>query len=70
MEYLVVFEQADDGSTSAFVPDLPGCVTCGETPDEAKSMIQVTIRLHLDSLRSHGEPIPKPSATACLIPAS
>lgn len=67
MEYLVVLEQADDGSYSAFAPDLPGCIACGDTLDEAKSMIQDAIRLHLDPLRRHGEPTPKPSATACLI---
>jgi len=31
MEYLVVIEPEEDGSFSAYVPDLPGCVSCGDT---------------------------------------
>ena len=67
MEYLVVFEKADDGSYSAFVPDLPGCVSCGESIAESQSMIQEAISVHLDSLRRHEEPIPKPSAVARMV---
>ena len=70
MEYLVVFEKADDGSYSAFVPDLPGCVSCGESIAEAQSMIQEAISVHLDSLRRHEEPIPKPSAVARMVQPS
>ncbi len=69
IEYLVIIEAADDGSFSAFVPDLPGCVSCGETEDEAKQLIHEAIRLHLESLRSHQEPIPQPKATACMVRA-
>jgi len=69
MEYLVVIERAADGSYSAYVPDLPGCVSCGETVDEAQSLIQEAISLHLDSLRSHKEEIPEPSAIALLVQA-
>ena len=66
MEYLVVIEPAADGSFAAFVPDLPGCVSCGETVDEAKAMIREAIHLHVESLREHGNLVPKPSAIACL----
>ena len=69
MEYLVVIEKAADGSHSAYVPDLPGCVSCGETVEEARNLIQEAIRLHIDSLRRYHEPIPEPSATACLVQA-
>jgi predicted RNase H-like HicB family nuclease len=34
MEYIVVVERADDGSYSAYVPDLPGCVTWGDTVEK------------------------------------
>jgi predicted RNase H-like HicB family nuclease len=66
MEYLVVIEKADDGSYSAYVPDLPGCVTCGDSIGEVKTLIQEAIRLHIESLRDHQEPIPQPTASACL----
>jgi predicted RNase H-like HicB family nuclease len=67
MEYLVVIERASDGSYSAYVPDLPGCVSCGDTVAEAETLIQEAISLHLESLRSHQESIPEPSALALLV---
>ncbi len=70
MDYVVVIERADDGSFSAYVPDLPGCVSCGDTSEEAKQLIHEAIDLHIDSLRRHHEPVPPPSATAWLVHAS
>jgi len=69
MEYLVIIEKADDGSFSAYVPDLPGCVSCGDSAEEAKRLIREAIALHIDSLRLHDEAVPQPSATACLVQA-
>ncbi len=60
MTYAIVIEQADDGSWSAYVPDLPGCVACGDTIEEARCEIAEAVRLHLESLREHGEAIPPP----------
>jgi predicted RNase H-like HicB family nuclease len=58
-----VVERAGDGSFSAFVPDLPGCVPCGDSIVEVVSMIREAIRLHLESLREHGDPeAPQPGA--------
>ena len=48
MEYLVVIEKADDASYGAYVPDLPGCVTCGDSVEEVKTQIQEAIRLHAE----------------------
>jgi predicted RNase H-like HicB family nuclease len=69
MEYVVVIEKADDGSYSAYVPDLPGCVSCGDTIGEVKEMIREAIDLHIDSLRRHHESVPPPSTVACLVAA-
>jgi predicted RNase H-like HicB family nuclease len=67
MEYLVVVEKANDGSYSAHVPDLPGCVSCGDSVEEVKQLIQEAIRLHIDSLRRHQEPVPEAAAIACMV---
>ena len=61
MEYVTVIEQAADGSFSAYVPDLPGCVTCGDSLDEVRLLIEEAVRLHIESLRAHGEPVPPPA---------
>jgi predicted RNase H-like HicB family nuclease len=70
MRYVVVIERADDGSYSAYVPDLPGCVSCGETADEARQLITEAIALHIASLRQHGETVPEPSTLTDVVEAA
>ena len=70
MEYVVVIEKAADGSFSAYVPDLPGCVTCGDTVEEARRLIEEAVRLHIESLRYHGEPVPPPTASTHTVHAA
>ena len=62
-DYVVVIEKAGDGSYSAYVPDLPGCVSCGDSVEEVRASIEEAVKLHIDSLRQHGEPVPAPTAT-------
>ena len=70
MKYIVVIERADDGSYSAYVPDLPGCVSCGDTEDEARRMIEEAVVLHIESLRQHGETVPPPTARTHVVDAA
>ncbi len=70
MEYVVVVERAGDGSFSAYVPDLPGCVASGDTADEVRAMIEEAVALHVESLRSHGEPVPQPRTTTHTVRAA
>ena len=70
MDYVVVIEKADDGSYSAYVPDLPGCVSCGDTVEEVRKLIEEAVNLHAESLRRHGEPVPPPAATTHTVPAA
>ena len=70
MNYVVIIEKAQDGSYSAYVPDLPGCVACGDTPDEVRRLIREAVPLHIESLRNHGEPVPAPSATTDVVHAA
>jgi predicted RNase H-like HicB family nuclease len=62
-KYLVIVEGAD-GSYSAYSPDLPGCVTAGDTREETLELMREAIALHLESLREDGEPIPPATSTA------
>jgi len=61
--YTVIIE-GDDASFSAYVPDLPGCVATGRSADEVEARIREAIRLHVQSLEEHGEPVPEPTAVA------
>jgi predicted RNase H-like HicB family nuclease len=63
-KYLVVIEQADDGSYSVYLPDVPGCVSCGDTVDEVKVLIQEALDFHFEGMRQAGLPIPAPTAVS------
>ena len=70
MDYVVIIEKALDGSYSAYVPDLPGCVSCGDSQAEARQLIQEAIVLHIESLRAHGEAVPAPLTTTAVVHAA
>lgn len=61
MRYAIVIE-GEAGNYSAYVPDLPGCVSVGETIEEVRHEMQEAIRFHLDGLREDGLPIPPPTS--------
>ena len=63
LKYAVVFERSEDGF-GVFVPDLPGCVTVGETLSEAESNIREAISGHIAAMKEHGETIPRPTSLA------
>jgi antitoxin HicB len=48
----------DEGGFTVTVPALPGCVTQGETLEEAIAMARDAIRLHIEALIADGEPVP------------
>lgn len=56
-----IFEPGDiDGYTVSF-PDLPGCITEGDTLDDAFAMAKEALELYLFTLEEAHEPIPRPS---------
>jgi predicted RNase H-like HicB family nuclease len=59
-EYLVIFEWANS-NYSAYVPDLPGCISTGKTLEDTERNIREAIELYLDTLKEDGHPIPEPS---------
>jgi predicted RNase H-like HicB family nuclease len=63
MRYAIVIEKGER-NYSAYVPDLPGCVSVAETLDEVKAEIREAIEFHIEGLREDGLPIPKPSSSA------
>lgn len=60
MKYAVIIEKGPN-NYSAYVPDLPGCVSTGKTLEEVERNIREAIALHREGLREEGEPIPEPS---------
>ena len=49
----------DDGAYSVVVPALPGCVTWGQTVDEALAMAREAIEGHVAALRDTGQEVPR-----------
>jgi predicted RNase H-like HicB family nuclease len=60
VKYRVFIEQDEDGMFVAEVPALPGCISQGNTREEALRNIQEAITVYLESLKAHNEPIPPP----------
>jgi len=63
MRYAVVIEKGEQ-NYSAYVPDLPGCVSVGETIEEVKREIRNAIEFHLEGIRADGQNPPLPSSRA------
>lgn len=54
----VLLYQDEDGYFVVEVPSLPGCISQGETRDEALRNIKEAIDLHIEVLRERGQPVP------------
>ena len=63
MRYAVVIEKAN-GNYSAYVPDLPGCVTTGDTVVALENENREAIRFHIDGLQADGAVVPQPTSIA------
>jgi len=59
LEYTAIFEPAEEGGYVVSVPALPGCVTQGETFEEASAMVKDAIDGYLSVLKEEGEDIPQ-----------
>jgi len=61
MRYAIVIEKAEN-NYAAYVPDLPGCVTTGQTIEETERQMRDAIEFHIRGLREDGLPVPEPSS--------
>lgn len=57
-ERIVFLYPDEDGYIVAEVPSLPGCISQGETRQEALQNIKEAMALHLEVLQERGELIP------------
>ncbi len=56
----------DGGGFIATVPDLPGCMSDGETPEEALTNVQGAIEAWIEAAQDTGRKVPEPSAQLAL----
>ena len=59
MQFAVVLHKDDASSYGVTVPDLPGCFSAGDTPEEAIASAHEAIACHIEGLLMDGESIPE-----------
>ncbi len=55
----IVFLEGEDGSWLVQCPSLPGCISQGETKQEAEANIREAIDLYIELLEDEGRPVPE-----------
>ena len=64
LEFPVIIEPIsveDGGGFAALVPDLPGCMSDGESPEEALASVRDAIAAWISEAKAIGRPVPRPS---------
>ena len=57
MKYRILIEPDEDGVFVAECPALPGCISQGQTRQEALRNIKEAMEAYLESLKKHGDPL-------------
>jgi predicted RNase H-like HicB family nuclease len=68
-DYVVIYEQADDGGWGAYLPDLPGVVAIGSSRAEVTERIQEALSAYADDLQQRGGSLPAPHHAAGTVAA-
>lgn len=63
LSYRILLRKEPAGGYTVIVPSLPGCITYGETIEEAVEMAKEAIEAYIESLQEHGERIPTEEST-------
>ncbi|MGA2589247.1 MAG: type II toxin-antitoxin system HicB family antitoxin [Bryobacteraceae bacterium] len=66
MTYSLIYENGAN-SWGAYVPDLPGVISVGDTREELERLIEGAIEFHLDGPREEGLPVPSPASFADVV---
>jgi predicted RNase H-like HicB family nuclease len=64
MKYTVILDQESDGGYVAIVPTLPGCVSQGDSREEALANIREAAELYIDDCIEASDEFPTESASA------
>jgi predicted RNase H-like HicB family nuclease len=58
MKIKIILEPSEEGGYTAIVPSLPGCISEGETREEALSNIREAIELYLEPVEDEHLTVP------------
>lgn len=67
MQIKIVLEPSDEGGYTVVVPALPGCISEGETQEEAMANIQEAIELYLEEIEDDVEFAPNAEVREIII---
>ena len=57
---IIIYWSNEDNVFIAEVPELPGCIAHGKTPEKALKNAKEAIQLWIDTAKEFGDSIPKP----------
>ena len=57
---IIIYWSNEDNAFIAEIPELPGCIAHGETPEKALKNAKEAIQLWVDTAKEFGDPIPAP----------
>ena len=57
---IIIYWSNEDNAFIAEVPELPGCIAHGETPEKALKNAKEAMQLWIDTAKEFGDPIPEP----------
>jgi len=66
MKYLIVIEKSETGY-SAYSPDLPGCISTGNTLEETEQNMREAIAFHIQGLKEEGYDVPEPTSRSSYV---
>ena len=58
VKYTVLIEKNEEGGYTVVVPSLPGCITQGDTWQEAMANAREAIVGYIEALKDIGKPVP------------
>jgi predicted RNase H-like HicB family nuclease len=61
VDYVAVVHKDADSDFGVSFPDFPGCITAGQTLEEAKQMAVEALTGHIDAMLDTGEAVPDAS---------
>jgi len=61
-QYIALIHKDPTSDYGVSFPDFPGCISAGETLDEARDMAAEALSLHIEGMTEDGELLPNPSS--------
>ncbi len=58
LSYKIVLEPCEEGGYTVYVPSLPGCISEGDTKEEALANMKEAIKGWIDVSKQYGDVIP------------